>query len=141
MKLTQKDIRDILRLYGNQSYNQEAKEKWVLLGRKLCKVVAEKLGLTVDQFEIRVCRGGIAVGAGVALYTPAVYINFEPSCLSQHSFYWRTCDGLGNSGTGMRHRNRHEEMTDVLSNLDAFVGRVAGAYLVEMVERSQQQRE
>lgn len=128
-KLNQKEVSDILVLFNNQEYNEENKVRWIELGRKLCKMIAE--GLKQEQYEIGVNQESHSVGAAVSLYTERVWINFEPS-VGNYRFMWRTCEKLGDCGSGIKHHNRWERIDDILKDFDGFIDKVANVGFPEI---------
>jgi hypothetical protein len=75
----------------NYCYNDQAKTIVNTNYRKLLKQVAEELGLTKDQYDLRVNPGGIAVWGEVTLHTDNLYIQASHGC--SLGVLVRTCNG------------------------------------------------
>jgi hypothetical protein len=55
-------------------YDDKAKRRWLTAGRAACKLVARELGLEPGTFEVRTCKGGIAVPGEAILHGEGVYL-------------------------------------------------------------------
>jgi hypothetical protein len=75
---------------NSMSYNAENKARFHKEGRQLLQIIAGKMGLNEDQYEIRSNEGGIAVSGEIYLRTPTLLVCMEVSCMgAQHGFYYR----------------------------------------------------
>lgn len=76
------------------AYNEAAKREFLRTGRQMAMMLAAKLGLNEDQYEIRVNKGGIAVSGEVTLHTDTHYIQFcQSSGVLEKGFLVRACNG------------------------------------------------
>jgi hypothetical protein len=104
------------------SYDQEAKELFLKMSRILARMVADGLGLSPSQYEIRVNKGGIAVSGEVTLHSDGIYVQFGQGILD--SFLCRTCKGRKDFVGGQNHYYKWENLGDFERFLD-FLRRMA----------------
>lgn len=76
-------------------YNASAKRRWLNAARLACKSVAEDLGLEPGTFEVRTCKGGIAVPGEVILHAESVYLCLGAEVLTGEELigFARSCKG------------------------------------------------
>lgn len=55
-------------------YNATAKRRWINAARMSIRSVAKDLGLAPGTFDIRTCKGGIAVPGEVVLHGESLYL-------------------------------------------------------------------
>ena len=91
-KITQTEINRFIKLTSGASYNEEAKEEYKKLGRKILNVIAERMGLIKGEFDIRWNPGGIACSGDHTLHTDKVYLALHDN-LGFGWFYYRSCKG------------------------------------------------
>jgi hypothetical protein len=96
------------------SYNEEPKDKWHRLGKKVCKQIADVLGLTPNTYDIRSNKGGIAVSGEVTLHAEHIYIQFAQSCVGGHQFMYRSCKGRKDYTGGTNRWMSFEQLRDNL---------------------------
>lgn len=76
------------------SYNEEAKSRFHRAGKKALKKIAEALGLSPDQYDLRSNKGGIAVSGEITLHTDSLYIQIsEPLMGRGNEIMYRSCKG------------------------------------------------
>ena len=95
-----------LAINGNFEYSDnQDKEKFHKKGMAVCRLIAQELGLTSEQRQIRSNMGGIAVSGEVTLHADNVYIQFSKTNLGPQ-FMYRHCNGqkdyLGGRNRWMR---------------------------------------
>lgn len=98
------------------SYNSELKSEFLRQGEQLAYIVASKLGLNEDQYDIRVNKGGVAVSGEVTLHTDNIYVQFGQN-FNNTGILCRTCNGRKDYTGG---RN-HTYTWDALKDLNKFV--------------------
>lgn len=76
---------------GSLSYNEENKEFFMRKGKALLKEVAQVMGLTPEQYEVRTNRGGIAVSGEVTLHADHVYFQLSQSVIGDAAQLVRGC--------------------------------------------------
>lgn len=75
------------------SYNEDGKKAFHSEGKRVLKLLAEKMGLGKSDYDLRSSLGGIAVSGDVILHTDNVYVSLSQTGLSNHKFMYRTCNG------------------------------------------------
>jgi hypothetical protein len=76
------------------AYEPEAKAEFLRQSEQLCHILAAKLGLNEDQYDVRVSPGGVAVSGDVVLHTDHLYVNLSQSSLGPDwGFMYRRCQG------------------------------------------------
>jgi len=55
-------------------YDAAAKRRWLNAARLACKSVAKDLGLKPGTYDIRTCKGGVALPGEVILHGETVYL-------------------------------------------------------------------
>lgn len=98
------------------SYNTELKDEFLRQSEQLAYIVASKLGLNEDQYDIRVNKGGIAVSGEVTLHTDNLYVQFGQNFVNS-GILCRTCSGRQDYSGG---RN-HTYTWDALKDFDKFI--------------------
>jgi len=89
-KLAMTDLVRFVNLSSGSSYNEERKEEYRKLGRKILKSLAEILNLKKGEYDIRWNPGGIAVSGDHTLHTDWFYLALHDN-LGSGWFYYRTC--------------------------------------------------
>jgi len=99
--ITQKQLRRFVELTKSACYDYaqvsdcglgKLKQEYRNLGRRILKDIAERMGLTKGQYDIRWNPGGIACSGDSTLHTDKVYVALHDNCGSGW-FYWRTVKG------------------------------------------------
>ena len=67
------------------------------------KKVAEAMGLTPDQYDLRSNKGGIAVSGEVTLHTDSVYVQVGQFFHTPLNVLYRTCKGRKDYSGGSNH--------------------------------------
>ena len=109
------------------SYNEEAKEEFLRLGKMVARALAKELKLERGTYDVRVNRGGIAVSGEVTLHSDHFYVHLGQSCVMRDQFYWRLCRGRKDY-TGLW--NRHAKWTDLL-DLPHFAANMSAALILD----------
>jgi len=73
-------------------YNEDFKDQYKKLGRRILKEIAKLMGLKKGEFDIRWNPGGIACSGDHTLHTDKIYVALHDNC-GTGWFYWRTCEG------------------------------------------------
>lgn len=74
----------------NLSYAHGNKREFMLAGKAVAKLIAERLGMKAGEYELRWNEGGIAVSGDVGLFSDWIYIDFSKSFVDQGgSFMYR----------------------------------------------------
>jgi len=80
-------------LQGEIGYNAANKKIFTREAKKVLKAIVEKLGLSKDEYDIRVNAGGIAGSGEVKLHTDRLYISLsQGSCGDMTSQMYRSCN-------------------------------------------------
>jgi len=88
--------------------------------RRLRKLAREYLGLREDEFDVRSCKGGPAVGGEAILHTDKIYVAVHATpCMGKHILY-RTCNGRRDYCGG---RNNWADISE-LDALNVFAARL-----------------
>lgn len=90
--IKQTDLIRFATLTSRSGYNDELKEDYRKLGRKILKAIVELVGLKKGEYDIRWNPGGIAVSGDHTLHTDKFYLALHDNC-GTGWFYWRTCKG------------------------------------------------
>ena len=96
-------------------YKLEEKETFLKMCKTLAQMTADCLGLSKDEYDIRVNKGGIAVSGEVTLHSDNLYVQFGQGILN--SFLCRTCKGRKDYTGGVNHYYKWED----LRNFDNFI--------------------
>lgn len=91
-----------IRVAHNAPYNYDAKEDWLRKGKAVLRRLAKDLDLPKGTYEIRVCKGGIAVAGDVILHHDRLYVNLS-SFFQSDAGYARTCKGRKDYTGGQNH--------------------------------------
>lgn len=91
--ISTKDISQFIYLTFASGYNEERKETYRLLGKRILSHIVSRLGLQPGQYEIRWNPGGIACSGDHILHTEKFYLSFCDN-VGLGGFYWRTCKGM-----------------------------------------------
>lgn len=88
------DIERLSYLMAAAPYSDGAKRRWLNAARLACKSVAKDLDLAPGTFDIRTCKGGIAVPGEVILHGESVYLCLgTPMPGGELIGFARSCDG------------------------------------------------
>lgn len=101
---------------ARKSVSHDAKRKAEFLreSQRLAQILAVKLGLHEDQYDIRVNEGGIAVSGDVILHTENLYVNLSQSSLGPNQgFMYRSCKGRSDYTGGRNCWMNWEELNDL----------------------------
>lgn len=82
--------RGILHGYSEESFRR--KERFHSLGKKVCRALADALGLSKGSYDVRSNKGGTAVAGEVTLHAENLYIQFS-DCALRRGFMVRPCKG------------------------------------------------
>jgi hypothetical protein len=93
------------------AYNERAKSEFLRMGRQLAIILANKMGLNEDQYDVRVNKAGIAVSGEVTLHTDTHYIQLGQS--SSSGFLVRSCKGRKDYTGGCNHYVKWESLRDL----------------------------
>lgn len=87
-----KRVQALIRLAKADLYdNAELKRQFYLDCRLILTWLASELGLEKGQYEIRYCKGGVAVSGDIILHSDDIYVSLSQSGLpSGMDFMWRT---------------------------------------------------
>jgi hypothetical protein len=80
-------------LNGTLSYEHDNKQKFHLIGQKVCRKIAKALGLAPGTFDVRSNMGGIAVSGEVTLHGENIYIQFSQTGYHNGDIMYRKCEG------------------------------------------------
>jgi hypothetical protein len=96
------------------AYNESAKREFLRTGEQMAILMASKMGLNEDQYEVRVNKGGIAVSGDVVLHTDAHYVRLSQSTgILESGFLVRSCEGRGDFTGGRNHFVKWEDLRDL----------------------------
>jgi len=124
-----------LDVFGIDAYTdvgQAKKEAYLKNGKAWLRLLAEKLGLTPAQYELRVNRGGIAVSGEVTLHSDTLYLQLFESCIGGRgvSVLYRSCHGRADYTGGANHEIamaalKHANSMDLLIRECTQLGQIA----------------
>jgi hypothetical protein len=80
-------------LTGTAQYNEENKQQYRKLGKKILQELANQLGFTSKQVRISWNPGGIACSGDHTLHGEKFYVALHDN-IGLGWFYYRTCKGL-----------------------------------------------
>lgn len=86
-------LRDYAQMVVAAPYDHEKKKRWLREGKKLLKAVAEEMNLSPSTYEIRLCRGGIAVPGDVTLHHDYFYVSLGGIPFPSSFGFARQCRG------------------------------------------------
>lgn len=96
------------------AYNESAKREFLRTSKQMAILLASRLGLNEDQYEVRVNKGGIAVSGEVILHTDSRYVRLSQSSgILGEGFLVRTCEGRGDFVGGRNHFVKWEDLRDL----------------------------
>jgi len=95
------------------SYDQEAKDKFHRLGKKVLKAIAEGMGLQSGSYNIRSNLGGPAVSGEVTLHGEHIYIQFGQFSNGCNGFMYRSCMNQKDYTGGFNHWMPFEYLIDL----------------------------
>jgi hypothetical protein len=71
-------VRKLYKLLNSElSYNEQNKKEFHRVGKKVLKQIAEAMGLSKDNYDIRSNMGGIAVSGEVMLFSDSLHIYIQ----------------------------------------------------------------
>ena len=114
MKLENMRVSDI-------EWNVEGKKKFHAVGKKALKDLAEKLGLSKGEFDLRNSKGGDAVTGEIILHSDNVYVQIFSDFSGVLKVLYRSCNGRKDYSGGT---NRYANVEDLKS--DRFVEKLKG---------------
>jgi len=83
------------------SYNPQGKAEFHKEAKKVLKAVADKLGLSKGEFDLRSNVGGIAGSGEVTLHTDRLYLTLSQGvCGNSTNQMYRACNGRKDSRGG-----------------------------------------
>ena len=132
--ITQKQLRRFVELTKSACYDYaqvsdcglgKLKQEYRNLGRRILKDIAERMGLTKGQYDIRWNPGGIACSGDSTLHTDKVYVALHDNCGSGW-FYWRTVKGRKDYSGGANQIIRWDNFRTV-ADVDKLVARLREA--------------
>jgi len=85
-------LTEAITLARKASYNEVNKAAWIRKGTAVLRRLAKDLDLTAGTFEVRTCKGGVAVAGDVILHTDTFYVNLS-GFSDRDAGYARTCKG------------------------------------------------
>lgn len=106
---------------GYTNEGQSRKDAFHSAGKKFLRMLAEIIGLTKGEFDIRSNVGGIAGSGEVTLHGESIYVQLSESFMHRGvSILYRTCDGRKDYSGGF---NRWMKMSDLQDEnaLDRFL--------------------
>ena len=102
------------------------KERFHFLGRKLCKQIAEQMGLKPGEYDIRSNKAGIACLGEVTRHTEGLYLQFGGSVTPCGlGFMYRHCEGRKDYTGGRNMWMQYEKLADLPTCVEHFK-RMAG---------------
>lgn len=117
--MTTKQIERLVRLVTENHINAYSensaknKDEFIKLCKAYLNMIVKKLGLTKDQYEIRVNRSGIAGSGDITLHTDTLYVQLSQSCCDRHSFMYRSCRGQKDYTGGRNEWMRWTNLLDI----------------------------
>jgi hypothetical protein len=116
------DAREYIKLATSKlSYKSHAKAEFLRQSEQLCHILAAKMGLNEDQYDVRTNPGGIAVSGDVVLHTDNLYVNLSQSALGpDQGFMYRKCQGRKDFTGGPNRWMKWEQLVDLDSIRNAL---------------------
>jgi len=114
-------------------YNDEGKREFHDKASGILYSLAQALGYTADQFEVRHNQGGIAVSGEITLHSDTLYVQLSQTCLGpNYGFMWRTCSGRKDYTGHANQWAKWDELLDVdklAEKMKAAVARINPPYV------------
>lgn len=89
-----KGLKHMADLMAAAPYNARAKRRWINAARLACESVAKDLDLAPGTFEVRTCKGGVAVPGEVILHGESLYLCLGTSMPGGDLIgFARSCEG------------------------------------------------
>lgn len=85
------------------AYNDAAKREFLRMSEQMAIMLAARMGLNEDQYDVRVNKGGVAVSGEVTLHTDNHYVQFSQSSVNLERFLVRSCKGRKDYTGGKNH--------------------------------------
>ena len=85
------NLAKLIHTWSGSAYDSEdfkMKNQFHIAGRNRMRELANTLGYTKGEYEVRSCKGGMAVSGEVILHTEDVYV-----CVGHNFAYFRSCAG------------------------------------------------
>lgn len=115
-----KELKELVELVTKLDLAYEGKEKFHRLGKRVCRQIADAIGLQEGSFDIRSNKGGIAVSGEVTLHGEHIYIQLSQSCFGNRDrFMYRSCRDRRDYTGGP---NRWMDWNDLLNKWDMAIG-------------------
>lgn len=107
--------------YADCSYEPDRKRCFHSTARTRLRHLARELGFAGGSFDVRSCRGGVAVSGEIILHHERVYVQVcQPATRSDTGILIRTCTGRRDNSGG---RNNFEPLS-LLDDIPALATRV-----------------
>lgn len=96
------------------AYDESAKKDFLRMGRQLAIIMASRMGLNEDQYDVRVNKAGPAVSGEVVLHTEDHYVFLgQFSGILEPGFLVRSCKGRNDYTGGRNHFVKWEDLRDL----------------------------
>jgi hypothetical protein len=97
------------------AYNAQRKASFHATARARLGMLAKELALPKDSYEIRSCKGGIAVSGEAILHHEKIYVQIMQSSFGPvgHGILIRTCKGRKDYSGGRNHWAPLERLNDI----------------------------
>lgn len=96
------------------AYNESAKREFLRTSEQMAILLASKMGLNEDQYDVRVNKAGIAVSGEVTLHTDSHYVLFcQSSGILEKGFLVRACKGRKDYVGSRNHFVKWEDLHDL----------------------------
>jgi len=124
--MTKKDIARLIHLVTSSHINafseegEATKEEFIKLCRAYLKMIVAELGLTKEQYEIRVNRSGVAGSGDITLHSDTLYVQLSQSCCYRSMFMYRSCKGQRDCIGGTNQWMEWKKLLDISSVVDTF---------------------
>jgi hypothetical protein len=102
------------------SYDADRKAAFLGGARLVARRIAKALKLPKGTYEIRTNPAGIAVSGDVTLHADGIYISLEQSCMGDHRFMFRACNGQRDYGGGANQWMYWDELLDFDKAVERF---------------------
>lgn len=96
------------------AYNPPAKREFLRMSEQAAIMLASRMGLNEDQYDVRVNKGGEAVSGEVTLHTDTHYVQFvQYSGFLTEGFLVRSCKGRKDYSGGRNHFVNWSDLRDL----------------------------
>ncbi len=118
-KMERFDMREFVTMATDRK--KYSKKKFLKMGLTVGRMVAARLGLNEDQYDVSINPGGPAVPGDVYLHTDTLYVNFGVSSLGPDmGFMYRSCKGRKDYTGGPNRWMKYETLLDMDKAIAAF---------------------